>query len=368
MNCYILAGVSLRLMIKMGLHRDPSKLGNISVFEGEMRRRLWAMATQIELLVSFHMGLPSMMQGLEFDTAGPLNLQDEDFGEETTQMPTERPYDVFTTMTYPIHKSKIMRIFSQIVRQAHGLSPPSYAEVMRLDTLLNETWGKVPEFVKIKPLDECVGDSPTLIIQRFGLEALYHKSRCVLHRRYLAEAVPNREHDYSRRQCLEAATRLLEAQAAIWTATRQGNILSQCGWFLTSLAVHDYMLAAMILYLIIQDEQYDEIGMEAAWVAKDKPLPSKAKLIDMLKTSHNIWIMVSSTVGELRKTADTLSVMLSKLGHPVGTPASMSSASNTNLSGYDASKQSWSSGSRSAGELFSGSESGHTSGSAFDGK
>src|SRR6478736_10029035 len=39
MNCYVLSGVCIRLMLKMGLHRDPSKLANISPYEGEMRRR-----------------------------------------------------------------------------------------------------------------------------------------------------------------------------------------------------------------------------------------------------------------------------------------------------------------------------------------
>lgn len=365
MNCYILSGVSVRLMIKMGLHRDPSKLATISVFEGEMRRRLWAMATQIEVLVAFHMGLPSLLQGIETDTMSPLNLQDEDFSEETTELPPERPHAEFTTMTYPVHKSKILRIFGQIVRQAHALTPASYAEVMRLDGLLNEAWDNVPSFMKIKPLDQCIGDSPTLLIQRFGLEALYHKSRCVLHRRFIAEPILDREHDYSRRQCLEGSMVLLESQAAIWTGTRPGNVLNQCGWFVTSLAVHDYMLAAMIIYLILQNEHYSDSGVDMEWVKQDKPLPSKEKLTEMLRNSYSIWTMVSSTVGELRKTADTLSVMLSKLGSPVQSPGSASSIANTTKS-YGASSGSLSSGVKS-GTLFSGSDSGNASNSAFDG-
>ena len=59
MNCYLLSSVCIRIMLKMGLHRDPSKLKNLSPFEGEMRRRIWNLAIQIDLMVSFHMGLPS---------------------------------------------------------------------------------------------------------------------------------------------------------------------------------------------------------------------------------------------------------------------------------------------------------------------
>ncbi len=59
MQCYLLISVCIRIMLKMGLHRDPSKLPNIAPFDGEMRRRMWNMALQIDLIVSFHMGLPA---------------------------------------------------------------------------------------------------------------------------------------------------------------------------------------------------------------------------------------------------------------------------------------------------------------------
>ncbi|RGP78171.1 rrna-processing fcf1 [Fusarium longipes] len=310
MNCYVLSGVCMRLMLKMGLHRDPSKLANISPFEGEMRRRMWNMAIQVEFLVSFHMGLPSMLQGIETDTAVPRNLQDEDFDESSAELPPSRPSTEWTAMTYPIHKTQILRVFGQIARQAHALTPPSYVEVMKLDDLLQETWRNVPAFMMVRPLDECVGDPPVLLIQRFGLTALYNKCRCVLHRRYLAEAIPQREHDYSRRQCLEGALSLLNYQHIIWEASKHGHVLSQHGWFVSSLSVHDFLLAAMVIYLVIKNENHAELGSEYS-------MPTRNELIDMIKRSHFIWSDVSQDVGEVKKTADTLATMLTKLGVPV---------------------------------------------------
>ncbi|WXC62718.1 hypothetical protein SNK03_008549 [Fusarium graminearum] len=311
MNCYVLSGVCMRLMLKMGLHRDPSKLANISPFEGEMRRRMWNMAIQVEFLVSFHMGLPSMLQGIETDTAVPRNLHDEDFDENSTELPAGRPSTDWTSVTYPIHKTQILRVFGQIARQAHALTPPSYAEVMTLDNLLQETWQQVPAFMMVRPLDECVGDPPVLLIQRFGLTAVYNKCRCVLHRRYLAETVPQREHDYSRRQCLEGALSLLNYQHIIWEASKPGHVLSQHAWFVSSLSVHDFLLAAMVIYLVIKNESCSDIGC-------DHSAPTKDELIDMLKRSHFIWSDVSQNVIEVKKTADTLATMLTKLGVPVG--------------------------------------------------
>ncbi|KJK75005.1 hypothetical protein H634G_09640 [Metarhizium anisopliae BRIP 53293] len=313
MNCYVLSGVCIRLLLKMGLHRDPSKLANISPYEGEMRRRLWNMAVQIELIVSFHMGLPSMLQGIESDTRPPSNLQDEDFDEDSTSLPPARPATEYTHVTYTINKTKIIRVFGQIANQAHSLSPPEYTDVLRLDAVLQDTWGALPGFMRIRPLDECVGDTPVLLTQRFGLAALYNKCRCVLHRRYLAEPVPDKDHNYSRQQGIDAALSLLQNQYLIWRHSKPGNVLSSTSWFLSSLAVHDYLLAAMIVYLLIKNENYpDGEGFDF-----DGKKPSKEELKGMLKRSYMIWTEVSENVAELRKTADALAAMLSKLGDPV---------------------------------------------------
>ncbi|KAH0592154.1 hypothetical protein MHUMG1_10106 [Metarhizium humberi] len=313
MNCYVLSGVCIRLLLKMGLHRDPSKLANISPYEGEMRRRLWNMAVQIELIVSFHMGLPSMLQGIESDTRAPSNLQDEDFDEDSTSLPPARPATEYTHVTYTINKTKIIRVFGQIANQAHSLSPPEYTDVLRLDAVLQDTWGALPGFMRVRPLDECVGDTPVLLTQRFGLAALYNKCRCVLHRRYLAEPVPDKDHNYSRQQGIDAALSLLQNQYLIWRHSKPGNVLSSTSWFLSSLAVHDYLLAAMIVYLLIKNENYpDGEGFDF-----DGKKPSKEELKGMLKRSYMIWTEVSDNVAELRKTADALAAMLSKLGDPV---------------------------------------------------
>ncbi|PNY28386.1 rRNA-processing protein fcf1 [Tolypocladium capitatum] len=324
MNCYVLSGVCLRLMFKMGLHRDPSKMASVSPFEGEMRRRMWNMAVQIETLVAFHMGLPSMLQGVETDMTIPRNLQDEDFDEDSTFLPPGRPETDYTHMSYPIHKTRLLGVFGKIARQAHALTPPSYAEVLKLDSLLQETWKGVPAFMAARPLEESVGDAPILIIQRFGLAAIYNKCRCVLHRRYLAEPVPNREHDYSRKQCLDGALTLLNHQKIIWKACMPGKVLSQNGWLVSSLVIHDLLLAAVVVYLVIQNEHYSEPGGEQYWMNQQGAMPTKDELKDMIKCSHAIWYDMAAEREELRKTVGILASILAKIGTHVGSGANVS--------------------------------------------
>ena len=335
-NCYLLSSVLIRLMLKMGLHRDPSKLANLTPFEGEMRRRLWNMALQIELLVAFHMGLPSMQTGIETDVRVPLHLQDDDFDEDSTELPVERPVIYHTSMTYPILKTNIIRAFAQVARQAHSLTVPKYTDIMRVDIMLQAAWNAVPPFMRVRPLSECIGDDPSLLIQRFGLTSIYNKSRCVLHRRFLSEPVPDPEHNYSRRQCLEGAVYLLNYQQTIFDATQPGGILSQHGWWVSSLTVHDFLLAAMIAFVIIQSEHYDEDGAAQTWIGEGDNGPTKEDLRKLLKNSHQIWTQIAADVTEVRKTVDILAVMLAKLGCVVGTsqetPTSAASAAHGNHS------------------------------------
>jgi hypothetical protein len=319
MSCYLLSAVNMRLMLKMGFHRDPSKLANISPFEGEMRRRMWNMGMQVDLLVSFHMGLPSMVYGVESDTVLPRNLLDEDFDGETTELPLGRSAGDYTHMSYSICKTSICKVFGLIARQAHSLASPVYSEVLKLDAMLDDTWSKIPDPLKVLPLEECVTRVPMQIIQSFGLAALYQKSRCVLHRRYLSEAIPKKEHDYSRRICLEAALKLLDYQYTISIATRPGNILSQHGWFVSSLAVHDFLLASMIVYVVVQSSFYSEVGDNYEWLSQPLPTPTKEELIQILKRSLNIWSDMAEGVPELKKVQEILNVMLYKL-HGQGDP------------------------------------------------
>ncbi|KAI0457909.1 fungal-specific transcription factor domain-containing protein [Xylaria acuta] len=316
MNCYLLSSTLIRLMLKMGLHRDPSTLPRITPYQGEMRRRLWNLAIQIDLLVAFHLGLPCMIHGIESDTALPRNLLDSDFDENCTELPQSRPMTDYTPLTYPINKAKIARGFGLVARLSHSLKLPTYAEVMRVDARIQDVWSTVPSFMKVKPLSESVTDAPMLVIQRFGLASLYQKSRCVLHRRYLVDPRPLKEHDYSRRTCLEAAVALLGYQNTMFEATRPGALLRQNGWFLASLAINDFLLADMVVALAVQQHNESEDGLD--WMATCTPPITKESLIEMLKHSYIIWMEMAATVADCRKAAAVVRTMLGRIQTQLG--------------------------------------------------
>ncbi|KAI1477918.1 fungal-specific transcription factor domain-containing protein [Daldinia eschscholtzii] len=314
MNSYLLTSVLIRLMLKMGLHRDPSKLPNVSPYDGEMRRRLWNIAIQIELLVAFNLGLPSMIHGIETDTQLPLHLMDSDFNKDSKELPPARPETEYTTLTYPINKARVTRVFALVVRQAHALTVPSYAEVMKLDSIIEETWNGIPPIMKMKPMKECVMDSPIHIIQRFGVASIYQKSRCILHRRYLAEPVLREEHDYSRRICFEAALALLDLQHTMHEATKPGGMLRQTGWFVAALvAVNDFLLADMVLALMIQNDVYWDKSSSPSWITNHSPPFTKDRLLYLLRRSYGIWCEMSGDATEFKKAEEVVRTIIQRI-------------------------------------------------------
>lgn len=60
-NVWLMIGLVIRLSLRMGYHRDPSSYPQITPFDGEMRRRTWAIISMIDVLISFQLGLPSMV-------------------------------------------------------------------------------------------------------------------------------------------------------------------------------------------------------------------------------------------------------------------------------------------------------------------
>lgn len=68
-------GLTIRLAMRMGYHRDPRNFPKMSAFEGEMRRRLWAVVSQLDTLISFQVGLPRTIQAWQHDVELPRNFR-----------------------------------------------------------------------------------------------------------------------------------------------------------------------------------------------------------------------------------------------------------------------------------------------------
>ncbi|OKL63292.1 hypothetical protein UA08_01712 [Talaromyces atroroseus] len=82
-----LSGICFRIGQRIGLHKDGSKLG-LSVFETEMRRRLWWEVTVLDSTIGHMAGCESHMRPMT-DTKGPCNINDSALDPNMKENPVE---------------------------------------------------------------------------------------------------------------------------------------------------------------------------------------------------------------------------------------------------------------------------------------
>ncbi|KAM0254638.1 hypothetical protein ACHAQJ_006607 [Trichoderma viride] len=334
-------GTLIRLAFRMGYHRDPASLPGISVFDGEMRRRVWHNLFQIDALMSFQMGFPSMIPTEFCDTKVPRNLQFSDLEIGMTSLPPARPLFENTPTRYPIAKAGIMAVFKKIVAHSQSLSLPTYDNTILLDNEMREAYSALPDALKGKDVGQSFMDPSSIIFERCTLEMLQLKGLIVLHRRYISYEVESRRFDHSRRTCAEAALDILARQADLHQASQPGGRLYDDRWMVSSLTIHDFLLAAMVVCLHLSVRLRRSSSLPA--IGKDDEALAEREY-RALQTSQRIWASNGLTSPEARIAALALDLMVQKIAEkdagriprsevPMGSPISNVSAENLPYAG-----------------------------------
>jgi len=314
-HLYLLIGNIVRLALRMGLHRDATKIGgNITPFQAEVRRRIWAHLGQIDLLGSFHIGLPGMVPAIESDTLLPRNYRDEDWNDEMIEVPPSRPESELTGSSYLICKSRLTRACASIAALANRLTPPPYDEVMRIDGILREAFDSIPSFFQM-PSEFPMFDPPEIIIKQFSLALVYQKSRCMLHRKYVVNEGGNTEYTYSKETALDASMELLKYQHMSYEATLPGGPFAQDRWILSTLTMHDFLLASMIISLTIT--QTISTNSQNGVDSSNKTL---YKMVEAVEKSYNIFLDLGFNSVEAKKASGLLKIMVNKTNKALGRP------------------------------------------------
>ncbi|KAK2741902.1 hypothetical protein FQN57_005461 [Myotisia sp. PD_48] len=310
-SVWILVGMIVRLGMRMGYHRDSKMFSNISVFQGEMRRRVWTWARQADLLFSFQTGLPSMVRTGDTDTDLPRSLYDEDFDEDCKELPPERPFDEPTPVTYIIATARLSAAFGRVLEQSQKIKGSSYDEVMEIDAALRRAREMIPEWLNVVPISECENESTTMILNRFGVLSIYHKAQCVLHRPFLVRARENPRYMLSRRACVESSLELLRFQSMLYAETRPDGRLRNGELHTTFLNSHDFLIACTILALDLYNESNTPGHQE------DTPyswgVSRQEETLAALRQSYQIWNESKDESIDAWKASVILGLLLEKL-------------------------------------------------------
>jgi hypothetical protein len=251
LSLWLVLGTLLRVALKMGYHRDPSHTPALSPFESEMRRRLWLQVHVFDILGSFTVGMPDMIRQVQSDVRCPLNLLDTDFGPSSTTLPPERPWTELSSVTYSIVKTKLAREFARAADLSHSVTPPEYELTQELDSDLDKAYAEVPDPLRFVSMDMSISETPAVIFNRFKLDLLYHKSKCVLHRRYLMTTPTNENESNSQRKCVEAAVKILGHLETVHSASLEGGRLRRTPYLLNAVGSSDFLLAVTVICLAL---------------------------------------------------------------------------------------------------------------------
>jgi hypothetical protein len=249
LGVWLMGGTIIRLAFRMGYHRDPDAYPRISVHQGEIRRRIWALILQLDALTSYQMGLPAMVQDAHCDTKPPRNLFDEDFGPDTKQLPPSRPESEVTPILYVINKVRISACFREIYSRVALGGSDDYAEIMALHQRLLIAHDSVSPRLQLSNLQDTVTVQPHLLLRRCMLELLFLKCLCILHRRHMTKSFTQAQFSQSRSLCVEAAMSILAIQSDMLDEKKYGPILRASKGLISSLEQTDFILAATIICL-----------------------------------------------------------------------------------------------------------------------
>ena len=239
----VLFATVVRIALRMGYHRDPRHLAHISVFEGELRRRVWSAVVQIDLLLAFQMGQQAVVRMEESDTEMPANIVDADLHAGLTSLPPPREFTPPDKLAYVLYRASISEVLGQIHRDVSSIHPLSHERVIELYNMLNKRFHEIPSCLKLDASTDC--DDPPVMMRRVSIDLLFQKARCALHRRFITSKTL--QHRLSKSICVDAALRVIEHQTFLHRESQPGRVFYGQGWKVLTWGTSHFLLAAMIL-------------------------------------------------------------------------------------------------------------------------
>ncbi|OTB02518.1 hypothetical protein M426DRAFT_74603 [Hypoxylon sp. CI-4A] len=317
LSLWIITGIITRLAFRMGYHRDADWFPSITPFQGEMRRRTWALIRMADIVFSYQVSLPTMIYEHNTDTQLPHNIFDEEFGPNSKTLPPSRPMMEPSPIAYMIGKTKLCIEFGNILQAVTRVGKQvSYEDILVHDRRLREIMDEFPQHLKIRPL-EGSHDPVTLIIARFNLDILYQKIMCMLHRKHMMRARSNSRYSPSRRSAIEASLAILGHLRTIYRECQPSGRLRSMKWFLSATS-KDTLLPTV---LVILDLHHDYICTTSGkrqdpqttffWTPEQRQ-----EMITSLEEVTEIWKSLSNESVEAYKAANILEIMTEKLKNP----------------------------------------------------
>lgn len=308
METWVMLGVAIRLAQRLGYHRDGSQFPDLTIFQAEMRRRVWAVISDLDISISASFGLPRMINPIQCDAGEPRHLRDNDLHRDLIELPPSISDEEETPLLYVLGRQRILSLAARVSDFLSLGHTGRQEEALLLDERLCKTYDQLPDC--IKPQDNRSAydhpDGGRRLLQSMYLALVYYKTRCVLHRPYLFVRQPDTSFTASRKYCLKSALQLLKYQSWLYRETQPGGILAK-QWKMSFIVKHDFLLATTVLVFDIDQAQ------TSGTITNDSLCQVT---LEALSQSYPIWLEWATASREARKAVDMLRVVLGKTQEP----------------------------------------------------
>lgn len=213
------AGNMIRFFMAAGLHRNPDLLRKpTSALDKEMRRRLWAAASEFELQVAFSRGMISAPFPQQSDCPPPSNVHDDDILSDSDSIPSARPLNEFTSSSY-------MAFANETFSLRYTLN--TVLNNIRQTVTFEDAKGYTDEIESyLASIPDWIGSSSEA--PRVLLAITLRQYILVLHDRQFRQAKSQSERDFAKMTLLTNAGKIIEAHKALVSrGCRALQLLSQ---------------------------------------------------------------------------------------------------------------------------------------------
>jgi Fungal specific transcription factor domain len=205
------SGSLVRSAMLMGLHLNPDDFSEISVFQAEMRKRLWMTILEMDLQASMAAGMQSIVPDLDFTHLSPSNINDSDFDESSFELPPSKPLHEWTNslaqVTLAMSLPQRLKVTSLVTRTTPEMDlAKAVVEGRRLEEFLRH----IPAPLKVEQAYE---HCPPALLNTVMLDMFVRRPLLCLYRPLLLEDRPDDSAFMEIQQvCLESSLRILQYQ------------------------------------------------------------------------------------------------------------------------------------------------------------
>lgn len=222
------SGNVLRFCMSAGLHRTPDLIRKpTTLVDKELRKRVWAAVTELELQAAFDRGMVSSPWVLQSDCPPPSHLNDDDIDATTEHLPALRKWDDFNSTSYLCMAGESFMLRQTLNTYLNNIRQPVHFEESKRFTEEIES--------HLQGIPEWEGANSEIPLAMLSLNLRQYL--LILHDRQLRVGESKAEKSFSRMILIETATKMLDTHKS----------LTSKGIYALELLLQDQLRAALSL-------------------------------------------------------------------------------------------------------------------------